>query len=272
MRPVTQRGFEDCPNSSPKNNQPLLRVGRVISVNQAQNTCTVAMMGGEGVLFNVPVIGGVSSTLGGTNYLPKPIKKSETDSEPIARNKRDLFVVVGFVNGSGTMPVIMGFKQPEVHQLSFDGAGFENHKIERHDSDKYTRIIGDAAAGVPCEEETYWPDGSYFKVWDGSSGLTDLAGKNKDNAAQPFKVKADDPAKGFYFKHSSGTEVFITKTGEVHIKNSTKVVMETPVLEITGEDGGTCAIAITGNIQQTGSINSSGSIVDGGGNTNHHAH
>lgn len=258
---VIQRAFDN--NTSPRNNQPLLRVGRVIAVNQAQNTVHIAMMGGEGVLFDVPVIGGVSSTLGGSNYLPKPIRRDADDAEPTARGKRDLFVIVGFINGVGTMPVVLGFKRPEVHQLSFGGKGFENHKIERHDSDRYSRIVGDASEGIPCEEEQYWPDGSYFKVWTGSKTLTDLAGKNADAAKQPFKVKSDDPAKGFYFKHSSGTQISVEKNGDVSIQTAQGFIFKLAGTAVT-ISGGTCnikgGVTIDGDLQVNGAMAATGSI------------
>jgi hypothetical protein len=257
MKQVIQRAFQPCPNPSPKNNQPLLRVGRVIEVNQAQNTVTLAMMGGEGVLFNVPVIGGVSSTLGGMNYLPKPIKENDDDADPAGRGKKDIFAIVGFINGVGTMPVVLGFKHPEVHQLSFDGVGFENHQIERHDSDRYHRIVGDAQDSVPCEEEYYWPDGSYFKVWDGSKDLTDLTGKNQDSETQPFKVKSDDSAKGFYFQHSSGAKIYIEKNGDIFIQGPSGLTAQLSGEVVTFSGG---SFVFNGDMQVNGSITASGSI------------
>ena len=42
-------------------------------------------------------------------------------------------------------------------------------------------------------------------------------------------------------------------------------------LTIQGGGGGT-STTITGNVSVNGSINASGSIIDAGGNTNHHSH
>lgn len=41
---------------------------------------------------------------------------------------------------------------------------------------------------------------------------------------------------------------------------------------MAGSGGGGAAAAITGNVQVEGNINASGSIMDGGGNSNHHSH
>ncbi len=214
MQQVLQRAFVPGPDN-PKAYQPLIRRGRVININEAVPTVDIAMMDGSGIYVNVPISSEAVSTLGGKAYLPSPIKSNPSDNLPTGYGKRDLFAIVAFLDGNGTMPVVLGFIRPNFHQLSFRGAGFENQMMDRHDSDRYHRVWGDAENGVPCQEELYWPDGSYLKISAESTTLTDLSGQNEDAAKTPFEVKNDDPVKTFYFKHASGTVIEVQANGTI---------------------------------------------------------
>jgi len=82
----------------------------------------------------------------------------------------------------------------------------------------------------------------------------------------------------------------LTADGAVTVKTPVSVTLDTPETVITGNctvhklltynggmigkggSGGTAAASIQGNVQVQGDITASGSIMDGGGNSNHHSH
>ncbi len=88
-------------------------------------------------------------------------------------------------------------------------------------------------------------------------------------------------ADGSWFIQCAGP-VTVEAGGPVVVK-APSVTLDTPqttctgnltvqkVLTIQGGGGGT-STTITGNVSVNGSINASGSIIDAGGNTNHHSH
>jgi hypothetical protein len=174
----------------------------------------------------------MASTSSGVSHLPdpqNPKKENEAGYDtPLPYGGRDLYAIVGFIEGIGTMPVVLGFQYTGANQLSFSNkAAGANHHIIRHESDRYHRITGDTVADfggkdVSGEEEIRYPDDSYFKVvkGGGSRALTDLSGLNRDAATKPFKVKKDDK-KGFYFQHASGSRLYVSPDGQIKIGHHT---------------------------------------------------
>lgn len=237
---VTQRGFEPFPNASPRNYQPLIRIGRVVKVNQAQKTVDVALMGCEGVLRGVTVLENMASTRSGVSYMPTHQKNSDDDEKPSGHGIRDMYAIVAHVDGVGSLPIVIGFKHPETNQLSFPHEGYENQYLFRHESDRYHRIVGDALNDIPMEEELAYPDGSYWKVFTSSSALTDLEGKNEDNKKTPFKAKKDEAAKGYIFKHTSGTTITVAASGavtinavsDINIESATHIKLKAPRIDL----------------------------------------
>lgn len=224
-----QKGFERNPNRSPKNWQDSLRLGKVLAAYPESKTVDITMVNGSGVHYKVPVLCPFASSASGTSYLPAPhnpkLKTEEGFDIPKAYDKRDVYAIIGFVEGIGTMPVVLGFKFPEVNQLSFPESAGANQKMERHEGDRYHRITGDTVTelggkDVSGEEEIRYPDHSFFKVVKngGSRDLTDLSQANRDAATIPFRLKKED-RKGFYFQHASGTRIFIGHDGEVKISH-----------------------------------------------------
>ena len=228
---MMQKGFERNPQQAPKYWQNVLRLGKVIRSNPEAKTVDVTMVNAGAIFYDVPVLCPMVSTSSGESYLPNPHNpKSNTEEGydfPIAYEKRDIFAVIGFIEGVGSMPVVLGFQHPEETQLSFPDSVGANHHIIRHESDRYHRITGDTVEDfggddVSGEEEIRYPDDSYFRVVKkgGSRALTDLSGLNRDADTQPFVVKKED-RKEFYFQHASGTRVHINSDGEVKIGHHT---------------------------------------------------
>lgn len=226
-----QKGFEQNPKKSPKHWQNTLRLGKVIGAKADEKTVDITMVNGGAVFHDVPVLVDMISTSSGKSYLPKP-ENPKADTEegydfPETYGGRDIFAIIGFVEGIGTMPVVLGFRSPEENQMSFSNNVGANQYLERHESDRYHRIIGDTVESnggedVSGEEEIRYPDNSYFKVVKngGSRALENLGTQNKDADTKPFKVKKDE-RKGYYFQHSSGTNVYIGEDGEIKIGHHT---------------------------------------------------
>lgn len=94
-------------------------------------------------------------------------------------------------------------------------------------------------------------------------------------------VLRHDRADGSWFLQCAGT-VTVEAGGAVMVK-APSVTLDTPetlctgnltiakALSIQGAGGGT-STTISGNVPVNGSIDASGSIIDAGGNTNHHSH
>ncbi len=215
IRTVIQAGFE--PNNPTLISwRPYNKLARVVKTRPAAKTIDVAFVDGSGVAVNVPVIVEAASTRSGLSYLPDT-NLEDDDYRSEGNGRHDMYAVISNIHGDANFPICIGFKHPEDHQASFSNDHHPNMRLERHESDRYSRIVGDALKGVPCEEEHYWPDGSYMKVYDTDSGLTDLSGKNEDAKSQPWSVKSDDSPKGFILKHPTGAAIHITPAGEINI-------------------------------------------------------
>jgi len=225
---IRQNGFEKNWKNQPKNWQAFLKLGKVIGVDQGQKTVDVSMMDGSGTYYKVTVLAPAASTASGISHLPQMHLPDPDRDEPAAFSKRDIYAIIGFVDGVGTMPVVLGFKYPELNQMSFSNkAGFENQQLERHEGDQYQRIIGDTVDELGGEDkasevETRYPDNSYFKAYKsgGTKKLTNISQDNDDADVQPFKVKKEEK-KGFYFQHSSGTRILIDPDGQIKMSHHT---------------------------------------------------
>lgn len=219
-----QKGFERVPTSSPTAWRYGLKLGKVIRVDQAARAADVTLMDGSGVLYGVGVLGPVTSTASGLSYLPTPYVANEGDDAPKANGLRDMYVVIGFLDAVGTLPVILGFLPPQATQMGFaDKPGFENQKLERHEGDRYSRQVGDTVATLGgsdalSEEEHRFPDNSYLKIYGSDKALTDLTGENEDDGTHPVKFKKEQ-RKGFYFQHASGTAIQCDPDGHLRISH-----------------------------------------------------
>ncbi len=224
-----QRGYERGPRSSLSNRHNVLRMGKVIKSNPEAKTVDVTMIDCSGTYHDVPVLAPFASTSSGISHLPAPHNPKDEDesgySTPIGYDKRDVYAIIGFVEGEWVLPVVLGFKYPETNQMSFPDSIGANQKIDRHEGDRYHRITGDTVSenggeDVSSEEEIRYPDHSYFKVvkTDGTRELTDLSSSNRDAEDTPFQLKKEG-SKGFYFQHSSGTKVYIGHYGEIKVSH-----------------------------------------------------
>ena len=225
---MLQNAFKPNNLPSPRNWQYGIKCGKVIGAKPEEKTVDVVLLTG-GVFYGCKVLAPMATTSTGLSYLPK----MHLDKEPSesgydiakAYGKRDIFAIIAFIEGQGGVPVVIGFLFPEKNQLSFPFIGYENQKLDRHESDRYHRIVGDTVASLGGEdvaglEETRYPDNSFMKVYPdgGSKGLENISTGVLDQEETPFKVKKEE-RKGFYFQHSSGSAVHIDPDGQIKISH-----------------------------------------------------
>lgn len=100
------------------------------------------------------------------------------------------------------------------------------------------------------------------------------------------EVRRVEFANGAYVEHDRRTgnvrvetpgEVEVRAKGTVRIVSATQVVIMAPNVVIKAEGGSTTAtmegnFTLTGNLEVNGNIHATGTIIDEGGNTNHHSH
>jgi len=224
-----QEALRKNPNKSPKNWQDSIRLGKVIASDPEAKTVDITMVNGSGVHYNVPVLTSFASSSSGLSHLPKPHNPKTEDEDgydtPVGYDKRDIYAIIGFVEGIGTIPVVLGFMYPDENQLSFPDSVGTNQKLDRHEGDRYHRITGDTVSenggeDVSSEEEIRYPDHSYFKVVKkgGTRNLTDLSDQNRDAEKTPFQLKKED-RKGYYFQHTTGSRVFMGHDGEIKVSH-----------------------------------------------------
>ena len=225
---IIQNAFKSNNLPSPRNWQYGLKCGKVVGVKPEEKTVDVVLMTG-GIYYGCKVLAPMATTSTGSSYLPRMhLDKKPTESGydiPRAFGKRDIFAIIAFIEGQGGSPVVLGFIFPEKNQFSFPFEGYENQKLDRHESDRYHRIVGDTVERLGGEdvagtEEIRYPDNSFMKIYpDGESkNLENISTGILDREETPFEVKKEE-RKGFYFQHSSGSAVQIDPDGQIKVSH-----------------------------------------------------
>lgn len=143
------------------------------------------------------------------------------------------YAIIAFLQGQMQNPICIGFIYPETSEMMF----FEQHYIDRHDSDVYTFIDGKG------NFEKVFPDGTYLRVGEG----TDREDLVRKDVNEKWTTKADDPAtqdapKSLHIEHTSGTKLTINPDGSVDVlvtDNSNVVVQGNKSVTIEGDNSAT---------------------------------
>jgi hypothetical protein len=133
--------------------------------------------------------------------------------------------VLAFVQFFDNIPVVMGFKTPEVGQMTFVDPG---RRIDRHGSDVYSTIRDNG------DFEMAWPNGTYLRVAS-TPAHEDLTGQDFDGQ---WKIARNTGA-ALYVKLQSGAF-------SVEIDPAGNITSASPSWEHTGD------IMITGSLSTTG--------------------
>ena len=189
---------------------PALSSGKVIGVHPETNTVDIATYMGN-YLYGVGVLRGAAGTQGGLAYLqtvttltqarvPQGALDPTTDDA-----QHSVIALLGYVEGSPFLPVVLGFRFPPATQMLFAEAGL---LIDRHAESGVYRLI-DAAGN----HELVLPDGSYEHWGPPGSSHRTLTGTDaqKSWTIPPASV-------GVYtLHHASGTEISINTAGAVTV-------------------------------------------------------
>ncbi len=177
-----------------------LSLAKVIARNPAQGTVDL-IMGHGGVWHNVRVMGGFSGD-SGHQYIPHfaptvPfLTKDGTVDLPVP-GQRDLWAVVGYLDGNSKSGVVLGFLNPLSSQLYTKTPGLE---VGLHESGTYRLTTPTGKTQVT------WPDGTSLVVGEDTTPH-DMASENSQwnppTNATPIQ---------FQFKHSSGFTITFNGT------------------------------------------------------------
>lgn len=198
---------------------------RVLKVNWASHTIDCIGLHnykGSGPWRNVPVLKSVFTQTEGVHWMPSISKpqRGNPQSNAYLEGEDDGLAIVDFVSGDISKPVCLGFISPGAHEFSFAEEGV---KIERHNSDVYSRLTSKGTY------EFAFPDGTYVKIAPESEGygLTDLSTKDaKDKGIRNWNIRADQPRIAI-ISHPSGTTISIDKDGNISIHSAKSINMST---------------------------------------------
>ena len=145
--------------------------GRVTAVYEHSHTVDVALWRSGRPLSSIPVLCPMISSGSGRLGLHAPGAPSQPyDIQDV--EGLNIHAAVSYHDG---IPCVVGFKVPEVGQMTFDRPGFE---IDRHSSDVYS-TTNDAG-----DFEKAWPNGTFLRV-AATPEHEDLTGQDFD---KQFKV------------------------------------------------------------------------------------
>jgi len=203
-----------------------LRLAKVVATHPESHSVDLVFCDNGARVPNVPVMSGSASTNSGTVDLPTPTAPKEA-YDPQDTKDRDIYAYVGFANG---LPVVIGFKVPEVGQMTFKE---ENRRITRHASDVYTTLDGKG------NFEMFHPSGTYFRIGE-EPEHEDLAGKDFDGKWE-IKNNTDVPIHVHLSVANKGTEtasISIDPDGNIKIKHEGDLSLTTAgsmSMEVTGD-------------------------------------
>ncbi len=243
-----------------------LTIGRVYQVHSDSNTVDIALLNGS-ILLRVKVITSSSSSRTGSVNLPLPLYKDQgatklmidrrTDPfKEASQEESDVFAVVGFLGGSLTRPICLGFIYPDENEVlcGNEQAGNEDGTmfLWKHESNTYVRVAKASKKGESPDLEISHPSGLFIKVGE-AAALTTVTNWDKD--IRPFKFKNPDtdeeePAPYVHLYHPSGTYFKIDKEGSVEVYVS-KDLTSTVKGDVSETIDGSVTRTIKGDLDET---------------------
>ena len=180
-------------------------IGKVVQVNDGDNSAKVVLLNGV-VLDKVQYLSGHASTKYGMVHqvASDPVDASMYTDTPIGGGKQDAYVLVDFIEGDVTQPVILGGLYPENAEV-LGLPAYYYHRVKGGHYDMVDSLEGGY--------ERVFPDTSYFRAYAGNFGRTML--NNPDETYQHI----GGPAFGFYFYHMPTANVIFhhRPTGEIEM-------------------------------------------------------
>lgn len=243
-----------------------ITLGRVYANHPESNTVDILLFDGS-VLPKVQVMVPFASSRTGSVNLPlpvyeKPMLDREKPLDSAKQTESDVLAVVGFLKGSVTLPVVLGFLHPEISEMlcGRDLPGNEDGTmlLWKHESNTYVRVAKGSKKGQSPDLEISHPSGLFIKIGE-TAQLTEIT--NWDNELKLFKYKNPDsdkvePAPYVHLYHPSGTSFTIDKEGSVTVYVE-KDLTSTVKGNVTEEVDGDVDRVIKGNLTETieGNVN-----------------
>jgi len=245
-----------------------LVIGRVYQIHSDSNTVDIILLDGS-ILLRVKVIANSASSRTGSTNLPLPSYKNklmiDRQGDPLKEaeyDESDVFAIVGFLGGSLTRPICLGFIYPDENEVlcgnnqvgNEDGTMF----LWKHESNTYIRVAKSSKKGESPDLEISHPSGLFIKIGE-TAQLTEITNWDKD--LRPFKYKNPDsdevePVPYVHLYHPSGTSFTIDKEGSVTVYVE-KDLVSTVKGNVTEEVDGDVDRVIKGNLTETieGNVN-----------------
>lgn len=252
-----------------------IRYGVVVAAHPEDHSVDVVMTDDYSRLSGVQVLCSNGNGSYGSNDLYAPEERTGDDKWDMKKVTTDNPVAA--IDFSGVMPAVIGFRYPQVGQMTFKE---KNLRVNRHPSDVYTTLN---AAG---DFEMSFPNGTFIRI-GASPDHVDLAGQDADGkwaigkntgAASHLRlvlgnggaVKADlhiDPSGNVTGSfQGTGNLTFVgnvvvnapnvtVNTQVATVNASTKVELATPLVHCTQ------ALTVDGPITGNGGLNVTGNSV-----------
>ena len=221
----------------------MLRLAKVVSANPQAHTVDIVFLNTADRVPNVQVLALNCSTSTGHVGLPTPTPP--TDQYGFQNTGgRDVFAYVAF---AGNIPVVLGFKMPEIGQMTFA----DGRRVDRHESDVYSSLTKSG------DFEMAWPNGLYMRV-GASPAHEDLTGKDFDGE--------------WKLAQNTGAELHVmvglpNGAGSVHIDPQGNATLTLAGLTITAP-----MTTFNGDVQLNGALTSTGDVTANGISLEQHGH
>lgn len=197
-----------------------MKRGIVVATHPEDHSVDIVMSDGRR-LAGVQVMSKNASARSGTIDMPAVPEKDGDKWDITKENGQDQVALVDFV---GEVPVVVGYLFPQISQMTFEDPEL---RIDRHQSDVITTIDGKGNIQI------VHPGGTYIRVGE-DPDKQDFSGANFDES---LAVDRNTETKAWVRVELAGGDVVLTMdpSGEVTLKSSKKVVVDTPTVEMTGD-------------------------------------
>ena len=221
----------------------MLRLAKVVGANPQAHTVDLVFLDRADRVANVQVLAANCSTSTGSVGLPTPTPP--TDQYGVQNTgARDVFAYVAF---AGNIPVVLGFKMPELGQMTFQ----DGRQIHRHDSDVYTSLTQTG------DWEMAFPNGLFLRI-AASPTHEDLTGKDFDGQ---WKLANNTGAQLHVMLGLPGG------AGSVHIDPQGNATLTLASLTVTAP-----TTTFNGNVQLNGALTATGDVKAGQISLQQHVH
>jgi hypothetical protein len=237
------------------------RWAKVVAVHPEARAVDIVYLDNGGRVPMVQVLCDTCSTNTGDFDLPEPTAGPEPYSFIMTKDRDVLAAVISF----GGLPAVIGFKVPEVCQMTFKR---KNFRVNRHASDVYSTIDDDG------NFELAFPNGTFMR-FAATPAHEDLTGQDFDGR---WKITRNvDKALHFQLAvHNGGVQtaaLHIDPTGHVTLSAETlSMLIVGAITSSASAWNHTGPVNISGDVGITGTATASVDVIGGGKHLKTHTH